>query len=104
MSDGIVRGKGGSGDADGPDTAPEYRAHRNREWDFPVAGDVPLFEKLSLELRALAKDLKRRGLRFVGPTTVYAFTQTMGRVNDHMTGCAARVDAAGAQRAFRVSS
>jgi DNA-3-methyladenine glycosylase I len=37
---------------------------------------------------ALAKDLKRRGWRFVGPTTVYAFMQAMGLVNDHLAGCA----------------
>jgi DNA-3-methyladenine glycosylase I len=39
---------------------------------------------------ALSKDLKRRGWRFVGPTTVYAFMQAMGLVNDHVDGCAAR--------------
>jgi DNA-3-methyladenine glycosylase I len=37
---------------------------------------------------ALSKDLKRRGWRFVGPTTVYAFMQAMGLVNDHLDGCA----------------
>ena len=42
------------------------------------------------ESRALAKDLKRRGWRFVGPTTVYAFMQAMGLVNDHLDGCHAR--------------
>jgi DNA-3-methyladenine glycosylase I len=40
--------------------------------------------------RALSKDLKRRGWSFVGPTTVYAFMQAMGLVNDHVEGCAAR--------------
>ena len=40
--------------------------------------------------RALARDLKRRGWRFVGPTTVYAFMQAMGLVNDHLDGCDAR--------------
>ena len=39
---------------------------------------------------ALAKDLKRRGWTFVGPTTVYAFMQSMGLVNDHIEGCFAR--------------
>jgi DNA-3-methyladenine glycosylase I len=38
----------------------------------------------------LAKELKRRGWRFVGPTTVYAFMQAMGLVNDHVVGCDAR--------------
>jgi DNA-3-methyladenine glycosylase I len=42
------------------------------------------------ESQALAKDLKRRGWRFVGPTTVYAFMQAMGLVNDHLHGCDAR--------------
>ena len=42
------------------------------------------------ESKALAKDLKRRGWRFVGPTTVYAFMQAMGLVNDHLHGCDAR--------------
>ena len=42
------------------------------------------------ESRALAKELKRRGWTFVGPTTVYAFMQAMGLVDDHLHGCAAR--------------
>ena len=40
--------------------------------------------------RALAKELKRRGWTYVGPTTVYAFMQAMGLVNDHLEGCVAR--------------
>jgi DNA-3-methyladenine glycosylase I len=39
---------------------------------------------------ALSKDLKRRGWTFVGPTTVYAFMQAMGLVNDHVEGCDSR--------------
>lgn len=39
---------------------------------------------------ALSKDLKRRGWSFVGPTTVYAFMQAMGLVNDHLEGCFVR--------------
>jgi DNA-3-methyladenine glycosylase I len=39
---------------------------------------------------ALSKELKRRGWRFVGPTTVYAFMQAMGLVDDHLPGCHAR--------------
>jgi DNA-3-methyladenine glycosylase I len=50
----------------------------------------------SEQSKALAKDLKRRGWRFVGPTTVYAFMQAMGLVNDHLDGCAIR---AGVERA-----
>ena len=40
--------------------------------------------------RALSKDLKARGWTFVGPTTVYAFMQAMGLVNDHLEGCEIR--------------
>jgi DNA-3-methyladenine glycosylase I len=162
------------------DSAPEYRPYHDSEWGFPVADEVRLFEKLSLEgfqaglswltilrkreafrrafagfdfervarfgerdvarllsdasivrnrgkieavinnarrtlelvetdgslasyvwrfepaksgpgdeARALARDLKRRGFSFVGPTTVYAFMQAMGLVNDHLDGCEA---------------
>jgi DNA-3-methyladenine glycosylase I len=39
---------------------------------------------------ALSKDLRRRGWQFVGPTTVYAFMQAMGLVNDHVEGCFVR--------------
>jgi DNA-3-methyladenine glycosylase I len=36
---------------------------------------------------ALSKDLKRRGMRFVGPTIVYSFMQSVGLVDDHLPGC-----------------
>ena len=39
------------------------------------------------ESRALSKDLKRRGFRFVGPTVCYAFMQAVGLVDDHVAGC-----------------
>jgi len=39
---------------------------------------------------ALSKDLKKRGWKFVGPTTAYAFMQAMGLVNDHLAGCYVR--------------
>jgi len=42
------------------------------------------------ESTALAKELKRRGFRFVGPTTAYAAMQACGIVNDHLAGCPAR--------------
>ena len=44
----------------------------------------------SAESMALSKDLKKRGWTFVGPTTVYAFMQVMGLVNDHVKGCSVR--------------
>lgn len=39
---------------------------------------------------AISKDLKKRGWRFVGPTTVYSFLQAMGLINDHVEGCVTR--------------
>jgi DNA-3-methyladenine glycosylase I len=42
------------------------------------------------ESKALSKDLKKRGWTFVGPTTIYAFMQAVGLVDDHIDGCASR--------------
>jgi DNA-3-methyladenine glycosylase I len=201
--EGIVVGDDGVARCSWGDSAPEYRPYHDTEWGFPVADDVRLFEKLSLEgfqaglswltilrkreafraafagfdlhqvarfgerdvarllgdagivrhrgkieavinnaqravelvaaegslahyiwtyeparrtggldratlaelahtedSRALAKDLKRRGWRFVGPTTVYAFMQAMGLVNDHLDGCHAQRPAAEARSIF----
>ena len=42
------------------------------------------------ESAALSKDLKKRGFKFVGPTTMYALMQAMGMVNDHVAGCYCR--------------
>jgi DNA-3-methyladenine glycosylase I len=50
---------------------------------------------------ALSKELKKRGWKFVGPTTVYAFMQAMGLVNDHVEGCAIRSEVERARRNFR---
>jgi DNA-3-methyladenine glycosylase I len=55
---------------------------------------------VSDESKALAKDLKARGWRFVGPTTVYAFMQAMGLVNDHRRGCETRSAVDAARRGF----
>ena len=52
------------------------------------------------ESTALAKELKRRGWTFVGPTTVYAFMQAMGLVNDHVEGCDCRPAVAAARAAY----
>jgi DNA-3-methyladenine glycosylase I len=53
------------------------------------------------ESKALSKDLKKRGWRFVGPTTAYAFMQAMGLVNDHVDGCHVRPPADDARAGFR---
>jgi DNA-3-methyladenine glycosylase I len=202
--DGIVTGEDGVSRCSWADGSPEYRAYHDTEWGYPVADDVRLFEKLSLEgfqaglswltilrkreafrrafagfalepvasfgepdvvrllgdagivrhrgkieavinnarralelveaegslaayvwrfepeartgrldraalaelsstaeSKALAKDLKSRGWRFVGPTTVYAFMQAMGLVNDHLEGCGVRVEAETARGRFK---
>ena len=49
----------------------------------------------------LSKELKRLGFSFVGPTTVYAFMQGMGLVNDHLEGCAVRERAERERERFR---
>jgi DNA-3-methyladenine glycosylase I len=64
-------------------------------WSFaPTEGAAPrsLEEVPSKtpESTALARELKRRGFRFVGPTTAYALMQACGLVNDHLAGCAVR--------------
>jgi DNA-3-methyladenine glycosylase I len=46
----------------------------------------------------LSRDLKARGWTFVGPTTVYAFMQAMGLVNDHIEGCHCRAEVAKMRR------
>jgi DNA-3-methyladenine glycosylase I len=50
--------------------------------------------------QALSKDLRRRGWRFLGPTTAYAFMQAMGLVNDHVRGCEIHAVAAAARESF----
>ncbi|MFE2595282.1 DNA-3-methyladenine glycosylase I [Streptomyces sp. NPDC059396] len=52
-----------------------------------TSADIPA---VTDESTALAKDLKKRGIRFVGPTTAYALMQACGLVNDHLAGCAFR--------------
>jgi DNA-3-methyladenine glycosylase I len=49
---------------------------------------------------ALARDLRRRGWRFVGATTVYSFMQAMGLVDDHLDGCHTRAEVEAARAAF----
>jgi DNA-3-methyladenine glycosylase I len=60
-----------------------------------------MVQSTSPEATAMSKDLKRRGWAFVGPTTVYAFMQAMGLVNDHLSGCFAREEVEQTRRTFR---
>lgn len=55
----------------------------------------------SHEAIALSKDLKKRGWTYVGPTTIHAFMQAMGLVNDHLDGCVTRPRAEKVRRAFQ---
>ena len=54
------------------------------------------------ESQALSKALKKRGWKFVGPTTMYALMQAMGLVNDHAPGCVTRVAVDKARKAFQL--
>ena len=199
MTSVIVTGEDGLARCSWADSAPEYRVYHDTEWGFPVADDIRLFEKLSLEgfqsglswrtilakrenfrtafhdfdfhriarfterdvqrllgnegiIRhrgkieavinnarraaelaeregslaaflwrheapprkaptqaiatsaesvALSKALKKDGWKFVGPTTMYAFMQAMGLVNDHAEHCAIRAKVEKARKAFR---
>ena len=58
--------------------APEPRPRPRRSEDVPA---------VTPESTAMAKELKRRGFRFVGPTTAYALMQAVGMVDDHLEGC-----------------
>lgn len=77
-------------------------------WSFePEAKDRPRkvtresLPTLTPDSQAMSKDLKKRGWKFIGPTTVYAFMQAMGLVNDHLTGCEVRMKIEKTRAAFR---
>lgn len=73
-------------------------------WRFePDAKNLakPQSVSTSPESVALSKELKKMGWKFVGPTTVYAFMQAMGLINDHVDGCVTRVEVARARKRFK---
>tara|TARA_B110000305_G_scaffold230874_1_gene283644 strand:- start:14020 stop:14424 length:405 start_codon:yes stop_codon:yes gene_type:complete len=71
-------------------------------WRFePNTPSEPQTLTTSPESIALSKDLKKRGWKFVGPTTAFAFMQAMGLINDHVPGCVSREKVDQARRAFR---
>lgn len=95
------------------ETVKEFGSLNQYFWDFPkrhceepsatrqsmdcamtrkTRADIPAQTLVS---QALSKDLKKRGWKFVGPTTCYAFMQAMGMVNDHLEGCHVRGDMVG---------
>ena len=72
-------------------------------WAFEPAPDAlaePQTTSTSAASHALAKELKKRGWKFLGPTTVFAFMQAMGLINDHAKGCVIRDKAAQARQKF----
>ena len=89
----------------------EFRSLAHYVWRYePAPADRP--ERITREVArtlstspasiAMSKDLKKRGWSFVGPTTVYAFMQAMGLVNDHLEGCHSRALALKARAEFVV--
>lgn len=71
--------------------------------DRPVVVDYPTLianPKTETSIR-ISKDLKKRGWSFVGPTTVYAFMQAMGLVNDHIEGCHCRAHIEKLRQSFK---
>jgi len=74
-------------------------------WHYePDAKQLPEPQSISTsaESIALSKDLKKLGWKFVGPTTVYAFMQAMGLINDHVYGCVIRIKVEKARNKFKV--
>lgn len=69
-----------------------FWAHEPKQANRPKKIDHKALSSMgkTLESTALSKDLKKRGWSFVGPTTIYAFMQAMGLVNDHLEGCIMR--------------
>lgn len=61
----------------------------------------PQSASTSAESITLSKDLKKQGWKFVGPTTVYAFMQAMGLINDHVEGCVIRAKVERARKNFK---
>jgi DNA-3-methyladenine glycosylase I len=92
------------------DLAGEFGSLAAYVWRFepgPAARPAVLDHAALLQLgrtpesTAMSKDLRRRGWAFVGPTTVYAFMEAMGLVNDHLEGCDRRLPVERERQAFR---
>lgn len=69
-------------------------------WGYEPQGNRSPDGGITPEAMAMSKDLRRRGWGFVGPTTVHSFMQAMGLVNDHLAGCAARLEVERLRRGF----
>lgn len=86
------------------DLADEYGSLAAYFWSYePLRTDAPTSIPATTEVSTeISKDLKRRGWRFVGPTTMYAFMQAMGLVNDHLEACVIREQVVAARDEFVV--
>ncbi|UUX49454.1 DNA-3-methyladenine glycosylase I [Nisaea acidiphila] len=72
-------------------------------WSYepdPATLSTPQSQSVSDVSKAISKELKKRGWKFVGPTTVYAFMQAMGLINDHVGDCVVRERVAAARDRF----
>ena len=81
----------------------QEESHAAYFWHFEqdaTSAAQPQTVSTSAESIALSKALKKRGWKFVGPTTVYAFMQAMGMVNDHVEGCVIRDGVEQARKKF----
>ena len=72
----------------------EYSSFDNYVWEFVNGKPIVKHRRLrtdvpaqTTESQALSKDLKKRGMTFVGPTIIYAYMQAAGLVDDHFRGC-----------------
>lgn len=70
----------------------QYVDFRPLQNSFAALSDIPAKTDLSIRI---SRDLKKRGMNFVGPTIIYAFMQAVGMVNDHETGCFRYAECAG---------
>ncbi|MBI1326984.1 MAG: DNA-3-methyladenine glycosylase I [Alphaproteobacteria bacterium] len=61
-----------------------FVSHKTIQNKWKTGKEIPIETK---EAKALSKDLKKRGMSFVGPTIMYAHMQSIGMVNDHVTSC-----------------
>ena len=57
---------------------------RQTDGHYKTAGEIPTYSEVSI---AMSKDMKRRGISFVGPVITYSFLQAIGMVNDHLEDC-----------------
>lgn len=72
-------------------------------WSYEPAPEElgePQSMSVSPASKAISKELKKRGWKFVGPTTVFAFMQAMGLINDHAEGCVVRAEVEAARAKF----